>query len=90
MDTTNLLPHGSFAIQPPLGTLGWLGSGHLEYPPKQLRLVHVVDGLLRILRVLELHIGESPVGFSSIGLVVLRYRYIRNLSEGNECVVDVS
>ena len=87
---TNLLPHGSFAIQSTLGTLGWLGSGHLEYPPKQLRLVHVVNGLLRILRVLELHIGKPPMGFRSIGLVILRYRYIQYLSEGNKSVVDVS
>lgn len=65
--TTNLFPERRLTPQFLAGALGRLGSRHLDQLSKELRLVHVVDGILGVVRVLELDISKAAVGLSRAG-----------------------
>ena len=94
---THLLPNGLPAPQTFILALGGPGLRHPDYLAKELGLVHVIDGLLGVLRVLILDVGEAAVGVLLFrillllaGTVIFREGDVGNLTEGDEGVVDAA
>ncbi|KAM5516255.1 hypothetical protein FOXYSP1_03205 [Fusarium oxysporum f. sp. phaseoli] len=85
-----LLPNSCFATKPILCAFGCLGLGYLEDLSEKLRLIHIVNSLLRISCVFELDIGESSVCLCRVWRIGFWYFDLDYLTEWDESVEDMT